>query len=92
MKIINNKPQPTYKMVTTKKSLYIEPTASMLRIWNAHEWIEYDEQEVSEKQKAKGIFKEIIFKMDEKFSYNFPLSEIEYLNWRKAKPSFRQGQ
>jgi hypothetical protein len=82
----------TYKMVTTKKSLYIEPIASMLRIWNAHEWIEYDELEVSGKQKAKGIFKEIIFKMDEKFCYNFPLTEIEYKNWRKAKPSFIKGQ
>ncbi len=79
-------------MVTTKKSLYIEPIASMLRIWNAHEWIEYDELEVSGKQKAKGIFKEIIFKMDEKFCYNFPLTEIEYKNWRKAKPSFIKGQ
>lgn len=80
------------KMQVTKKTLQLEPTASMLKIWNAHEWQEYNEFEVTGKDKAKGIFKEVIFKMDEKFSYNFPLSEIEYLNWRKAKPSFRQGQ
>lgn len=82
----------TYKMVTTKKQLYTEPTASMLKIWNAHEWQEYNELEVTGKDKAKGYFKEIVFKMNEKFFYQFQLTEIEYKNWRKAKPSFRQGQ
>lgn len=79
-------------MEITKKTLYIEPTASMLRIWKNHKWIAYDEFNPSGKEKAKGIFKIVNFTMPNNFVNQFILTEIEYLNWRKAKPSFRLGQ
>lgn len=79
-------------MTTTKKTQQREPIKSMLNVWNAHKWEEYKELDPTGKNKAKGIFKEVIFKMSKTFCYNFALTQQEYLQWRGAKPSFVKGQ
>ena len=75
--------------ITTKKQAN-NPELEILKLWNEQRWIAYKELEPSISSKKKGVFKEIIFKMSSNFCYNFCLTEQEYINWRKIKPSFHQ--
>ena len=75
----------------TKKQLYRE-TNILLSIWKQQRWENYEEIEPQGKEKAKQLFKIIEFKMPQKITYRFALTEEQYNHWRKIKPSFVKGK
>lgn len=75
----------------TKKQMY-EATKLILQVWKQQQWLNYDEIEPNGKQKKAGVFKVIQYKMPNKVSYVFELTQDQYNYWRTIKPSFKLGK